>query len=696
MPKQKKIIATEAGLESDYKAGLKRPRVITGKVDPEKARLARIATTTSGMGRERTAGMMIDFIHMSAPYASGYKLDTYRSSYAFGLGDRTGAYDIPTYFLMMNQQNGGLLYWPVTLAEKYSWYRYWSRTDAYVARSLELLSDLPMSKLTLNMPRMPKQKKELQKEILEFFTYQMEVLNLFELCQDILWEWNMIGNCYVFHEWDDDKKMWSRAVMLPPEEVYIFQYPFSENRRVEYRPERLIRMMKDGAVLVAGQSALADSTSSLTCARGDLEQKILEHIPEEIVEMVRTQGCIVMDSDPTTGSFVHHFARRRSRYLDLGASVLERVLVQMLCKENFRYTQLSLATRNMTPKNLITAPGLMPTEVDELRTQVDLSYMDPEYSIITNYEVNWQQIGTTDRLLDLDREYERLENQVFAGLGVTRELLTGEGTFGGSKITVEILNTMFLMTRELIKSYIEKKLFIPICEAHGWYETGKNGIKKYLYPQVGFNRLTIRDNTEVFDSLFQLYQKGSLPVDIMYELFNLNVDEINAKLRNQLFTVKDATSNRLSEEVNAEVGRKLVDLTDIVPRVAKYLGLKMKSPEEQQQAQGMGGMGGGFADIESPAGTPPTGTQEGVPVGPAEGEVETEAPEEESEPAPTEEESSKSPEELDEMADAVSKSMPSNFDDGDIEKIVEKVSEKEGEKKASNGTKKSNGANSHG
>lgn len=254
------------------------------------------------------------------------------------------------------------------------------------------------------------------------------------------------------------------------------------------------------------------------------------------------------------------------------------------------------------------------------------------------------------------------------------------------------------MTRELIKSYIEKKLFIPVCEAHGWYETGKSGIKKYLYPQLGFNRLTIRDNTEVFDSLFQLYQKGSLPVDIIYELFNLNVDEINAKLRSQLFTVKDATSNRMSEEVNAEVGRKLVDLTDIVPRVAKYLGLKMKSIEEQQQAQGMGGMGVGFADIEAPAGTPPTGTQEGVPVGPAEGEVETEAPEEESEPVPTEEESEsgRSPEELDAVADAVSKSMPSKFDDGDIEKIVEKVSEKEGEKKASNGTKKSNGTNSHG
>jgi hypothetical protein len=360
---------------------------------------------------------------------------------------------------MMNEQNGGTLYWPVTLAEKYSWYRYWARTDAYIGRGLELLSDLPMSKLTLSMPKM--EDTNLQKEIHDFFEYQIEVLNLFELCQNILWEMNMIGNVYIFHEWDDKKKMWTRAVMLPPEEVYVFQYPFSENKRVEYRPLRLVGMIKSGQF---GDPVAAPQGD---CDRSDINRKIVENMPKEMVEMVEKEGCIVMDSDPMTGSFVHHIARRRSPYMDLGASVLERVLVPMLQKEHYRYTQLSLASRNMTPKNLITAEGLMPDELDDLRTQVDLSYMDPEYSIITNYEVNWNQIGVQDRFLDFGREYESIENQVFAALGVTRELLTGEGAYSGGKITVEILNTMFLLTREVLKNYIEKQLFIPVCKQRG-------------------------------------------------------------------------------------------------------------------------------------------------------------------------------------------------------------------------------------
>jgi hypothetical protein len=207
--------------------------------------------------------------------------------------------------------------------------------------------------------------------------------------------------------------MWSRAVMLPPEEVYVFQYPFSEETRVEYRPPRLLSLIKGDI----GSERVVSRLPGAQFDRGDLQEKILENIPSDIVDMVKNQGCIVMDDNPMTGSFVATISRRRSPYLDLGSSALERVLVPMLQKEHFRYTQLSLASRNMTPKNLVTAPGLMPDEVEELRTQIDLSYMDPEYTIVTNYEVQWEQIGARDRLLELDREYERIENQVFAALG---------------------------------------------------------------------------------------------------------------------------------------------------------------------------------------------------------------------------------------------------------------------------------------
>jgi hypothetical protein len=244
-------------------------------------------------------------------------------------------------------------------------------------------------------------------------------------------------------------------------------------------------------------------------------------------------------------------------------------------------------------------------------------------------------------------------------MGVTRELLTGESTYSGSKITVDILNTMFLLTREVLQNYIEKTLFIPICEAHGWYEEDENGIKDYWYPKVGFNRLTIRDNAEVFDSLFQLYQKGSIPVDVIYELFNLNPDEMSARLKEDLFTVKDANFNRVLEQSDIEIGRALVERTDLVQRVAKYLTLSYQKP-----AEGGGGAGGfgEFGDFEGEK------TQQ-----PGDPEEQPSAPEEQ--PSAPEGQPEGMPEEKAEaIAEGIVKHLPEGATDEDIKRVVEEVS----------------------
>ncbi len=566
----KKSAAPKGKTPRPPRKGVVSPGVTTAPMNREKTyqakRMQRVALSGSavagGGAGEKTAGMMLTNLPLtSGSYFNSKALGAYYTSYANGMQWGGGTRDIPPYFVQMNEQNGGVLYWPVTLREKYEFYRYFARTDAYCGRALDLLTDLPMSKIVLTMPKMEGQSKELKQEIQSFFEGMVDKLELFDKLQNILYEWNVIGNVFIFHEWNDKQKSWDNIQILPPEEVAVFHMPFSNRCRIEYRPERMIQIIAELA-----EAPDADVENPII-------SEIFKNIPKEIVNMVKKEGCIVMDNDPNSGSFCTHLARRKTSYMDLGASILERVFVPLLQKEHFRYTQLGLASRNMTPKNKISAPSLNPDELADLRAQVDLSYLDPEFSIVTNYEWDWQQMGAEGRLLDLTSENESIENQIFAGLGVTRELLTGEGVYSGTKITVEILNTMFLITREILQNYVERQLFRPVCEAHGWFDEDKHGFKKYWYPKLGFNRLSIRDNQEVFDSLFQLYQKGSLPVDIIYELFNLNSDEIHDKIYSDLFTVKDPVFNRVVEEASQAAGIALAEKTDIVKRLAKYLRL---------------------------------------------------------------------------------------------------------------------------
>ena len=75
--------------------------------------------------------------------------------------------------------------------------------------------------------------------------------------------------------------------------------------------------------------------------------------------------------------------------------------------------------------------GVSQESLDSLREQLDASMLNPDYTIVTNFDWSWEQIGSNDRLIDLSREYEEIENQLFAGLGVTREILMGDSMYSG-------------------------------------------------------------------------------------------------------------------------------------------------------------------------------------------------------------------------------------------------------------------------
>ena len=243
-------------------------------------------------------------------------------------------------------------------------------------------------------------------------------------------------------------------------------------------------------------------------------------------------------------------------------------------REKLRQAQTLIATRAMTPKRLIWGEGLSELDVEDLREQVDLSLVDPDYSIITNYEVHWEDIGARDRLLDLSTEYEITDKQLFAGLGVTESLLNGESTFSGDRVKLEVLNTRYLLFREMIQEYVEKYLFKPVARRKGFVEEDEWGNEVVLYPRLSFTRLALRDSQDTFDALFNLYQKGSISIDVILEMFNIDPMDTKEKLERDMFTVNDATFNEVMRGIYGEVGRKLVEETDVAKKIADYLKLK--------------------------------------------------------------------------------------------------------------------------
>ena len=217
--------------------------------------------------------------------------------------------------------------------------------------------------------------------------------------------------------------------------------------------------------------------------------------------------------------------------------------------------------------------------VDDLRDQIDQALVDPDFTIITNFEVHWDEVGARDRLLDLSTEYDITNKLLFIGLRITESMLTGESTYSGERIHLDVMNTMYLLYRETLADFVEQYLFAPVAEKKGFWEEDEYGNKNLLFPQLQFTRLALRDNTEMQDFMFNLYQKGSMPIDYIYESLNIDSEDAHILLKRDLLTPKDATFNEIIRSLYTKIGDEMATKTDAMKKVATNMGLTITEEE---------------------------------------------------------------------------------------------------------------------
>src|SRR5208283_2011017 len=258
-----------------------------------------------------------------------------------------------------------------------------------------------------------------------------------------------------------------RIQILPPEQVEIKNDgQLGESVEIYYKP--------------------ADNQKNTYLQDAEVSEKVKAKIEEE--------GLIPLNQDPFEGSYVLHLPRKKSGYELHGRSILQRCIRTVIYREKLRQVQTSIASRNMTPKTMVIAPGIPTSEVMALRAHIDEAKADPDYSVVLNYEARWDEIGSEGRLLVLDGEYQHTNSDLATGLGLSPEILIGEGMYSGNRIQLEIMNVSYLQFRDLLTGIIEDNIFKPIAMEKGFYEMDKYGRPRWIYPKVSFSRMALRDS----------------------------------------------------------------------------------------------------------------------------------------------------------------------------------------------------------
>jgi len=507
---------------------------------------------------------------------------------------------------------------PQSEREKRELFRFWYTTHPIVGAAIDFHTDVPMSKIRLSLPKGKDEKRN--KQILHFYEQMCKRIRLFQTLYDATHEYWLHGNVFIFCEDHDlsaeiteemlsdikeeevaeidwagrtQKKLektltpkpdaervkairdhvakrykgWERLQILPPEQVKLEVFQYTNRARMELIPSE-----KDRIVVMKAQEQHDEESA-----------RIADDIPEQIRENLLSGQPIPLNTTPyddfLCSSFCYHLSHKKSSYDDRGISILERCLRTLLYQDKLRQAQTSIASRAMTPKRVIWADKMSEPDVQDLRDQIDQAIIDPDFSIITNFEVHWDEIGSRDRLLDLSTEYEITNKLLFIGLRITESMLTGESTYSGERIHLDVMNTMYLLYRETLAEFVQEYLFAPVAEKKGFFEEDEFGNRVLLYPQLQFTRLALRDNTELQDFMFNLYQKGSLPISFILELLNIDSEETLTQLKRDLFTPNDANFNEFVRAVLTKAGEDAIDKTDIFERLAKNAGFEIKTKE---------------------------------------------------------------------------------------------------------------------
>jgi len=492
---------------------------------------------------------------------------------------------------------------PQSQDEQRNYFRFFYRTDPFVGQAVDLHTELPLSKIRLGMPK--SRNRQMAEASLRFCEKWAKRIGLLHRLIEILHEYNLLGEVFVFCEdnnpdvpkeithqrvneiteggeavvkWvkledADDRayrwmkknyKGWTALRVLPPEQVHMESFPFTNEKIISLIPDS---KTKD----VVERASMLDPEAT----------RIVDSMPEDVVEAIREGKNIPLNTNPELGSFCYFMARKKSQYEPRGHSMLERCLRILVYRDKLRQAQTSIASRHMTPIRLVYAEDMDMNDVEALREQVDLALQDPDYSIIANFQISWEEMGSDQRLLDLNGEYDMTDRQMYAGLGVTESLLSGESSYSGDRINLEVINTRYMLMREVLQDMVEEHILKPMCKRMGFVETDEDGDEYVVHPTLSFTRLGLRDNHDTFDALFNLYQKGSLDIDIILELLNVDPESTKAKLKRDMWTMNDSQFNEVLRGIYGEAGRMIAEGSDVIEKIAASLDLDYEAPAEE-------------------------------------------------------------------------------------------------------------------
>jgi hypothetical protein len=374
----------------------------------------------------------------------------------------------------------------------------------------------------------------------------IEELDLMNICVQIAQEFWLLGEAFVYAEYDERNGKWSRLLLQNPDYMIVQKTVVSNEPTIMLRPDQNLQK-----IVNSNKPA-------------DIEQR--KQLNQYIVDSVKRGQNIPLDNWN-----VSHIARKVSPYESRGTGLPVAIFRQLMLFDKLRESKFAQADNMINPLTIVKIGGPdfrpQPQDLDAWRDIFASAQNDKDFKIFTHEAIDIVRSSAGQSVLDINPDITQLIKEIYVGLQVPQVLMDGgaDTTYANGGVALDVLRQRYMQFRNMMSAWLKRKIFAPISKIRGFEDT-INGKKHLIVPEIDWNHMSLFDAGDYIDKLVSLSVPSGEGVpprvsnETLYRSLGLEAEDENRKIRKQ--TVQNVIYVKEKEALTAMNLNELRSLTD--------------------------------------------------------------------------------------------------------------------------------------
>jgi hypothetical protein len=387
-----------------------------------------------------------------------------------------------------------------------AWNRVFYDTHPIVRNSINLHASYPISKINIVCK---------DKKIQNFFLEMAEKINLYDVVYGVALEFWKLGEAFPYAELEPSTGMWKRISILNPDYIYVEGAVIGDQTIISLRPDAALQRLIN--------------------SNNPRDLQIKRRLPDYIVDYVKKGQNIPLDNFN-----ISHLKLLSSPYDIRGTSIIVSCYKDLMLYDKLRESKFAQADGMVNPMTLVKLGGndYRPTasDIQAMKSALEDAQYDKDFKLVTHDGVTIERVGYNGGVMDVSGDIEIIKTNLYTGLMTPKALIEQESaSYASSSIGLEVLRQRYDIFRNMIKKWLERKIFAPIAEINGFKEY-VDGEERLVIPQIDFNHMNLWDMGDYISSISTYVGNKQISVQTLYRSLGLSYEEEERRLKEEMIS----------------------------------------------------------------------------------------------------------------------------------------------------------------